>query len=247
MLQQTQVGTVQDYYGRFLARFPDLATLAGAELDDVLGLWSGLGYYSRARNLHRCAQVIMDRLGGEFPKTAASLLTLPGIGRSTAAAIASFCFAERTAILDGNVKRVLTRVLGFDADLSKAANERALWTLAEGLLPLDRLDQNMPRYTQGLMDLGSTVCLSRKPLCESAHLPINAWRGRNAGQRPIPSRARKLKRSAESVWLLWVQNHEGAVAGEGAPPRASGRACSACQCFALRALLGWRCHRITTH
>jgi len=140
MLQQTQVGTVQDYYERFLARFPDLATLAGAELDDVLGLWSGLGYYSRARNLHRCAQAIRDRFGGEFPKTAASLQTLPGIGRSTAAAIASFCFGERTAILDGNVKRVLTRVLGFDADLSKAANERALWTLAEGLLPLDRLE-----------------------------------------------------------------------------------------------------------
>ena len=211
MLQQTQVGTVQDYYERFLARFPDLATLARAELDDVLGLWSGLGYYSRARNLHRCAQVIRDRFGGEFPKTAASLQTLPGIGRSTAAAIASFCFGERSAILDGNVKRVLTRVLGFDADLSKAANERALWTLAEGLLPLDRLDQNMPQYTQGLMDLGSTVCLSRKPLCDVCPLADQCVARSERRPEAYPVKTRKLKRSAESVWLLWAQNHEGAV------------------------------------
>ena len=119
MLQQTQVATVLQYYDRFLARFPDVKALAAAPLDEVLALWSGLGYYSRARNLHRCAQEVVALHGGEFPRTAQVLQTLPGIGRSTAAAIASFCFGERAAILDGNVKRVLTRVLGFDADLSQ--------------------------------------------------------------------------------------------------------------------------------
>ena len=159
MLQQTQVATVLEYYPRFLARFPDVASLAAAHLDEVLGLWSGLGYYSRARNLHRCAVDVVALHGGEFPRSAAALETLPGIGRSTAAAIASFCFGERAAILDGNVKRVLTRVLGFDADLAVAANERNLWTQAEAMLPNRGVQEAMPRYTQGLMDLGATVCL----------------------------------------------------------------------------------------
>ena len=118
MLQQTQVSTVLGYFDRFLARFPTVAELAAAGEDEVFGLWSGLGYYSRARNMHRCAQEVMARFGGAFPHRAEDLVTLPGIGRSTAAAIAAFCFGERVAILDGNVKRVLTRVLGFDADLS---------------------------------------------------------------------------------------------------------------------------------
>ena len=126
MLQQTQVSSVLEYFPRFLARFPDVKSLAAASLDDVLALWSGLGYYSRARNLYRCAQQVMEVHGGRFPPTAELLQTLPGIGRSTAAAIASFCYGERAAILDANVKRVLTRVLGFGADLAVAANERAL-------------------------------------------------------------------------------------------------------------------------
>src|SRR5688500_254199 len=130
MLQQTQVATVLDYYTRFLQRFPKVANLAAAEPDEVLGLWSGLGYYSRARNLHRCAQDVVRLHGGEFPRTAALLQTLPGIGPSTAAAIASFCFSERVAILDGNVKRVLTRVTAFAGDLSSGAQERALWAVA---------------------------------------------------------------------------------------------------------------------
>src|SRR3954470_24850735 len=148
MLQQTQVATVLGYYARFLQRFPDVRALAAASEDDVLGLWSGLGYYSRARNLHRCAQAVVARFGGEFPRTASELETLPGIGRSTAAAIASFCFGERVAILDGNVKRVLTRVLAFGSDLAQSANEKALWNQATELLPKRDLTNAMPRYTQ---------------------------------------------------------------------------------------------------
>ena len=165
MLQQTQVSTVLDYFPRFLARFPTVAELAAAPQDDVLALWSGLGYYSRARNLHKCAQEVVARFGGQFPKQAELLQTLPGIGRSTAAAIAAFCFQERAAILDGNVKRVLTRVLGFAEDLALQKNEKALWSLAQDLLP-DK-PKDMPRYTQALMDLGATVCLPRKVQCEA--------------------------------------------------------------------------------
>ncbi|HET7525832.1 MAG TPA: A/G-specific adenine glycosylase, partial [Burkholderiaceae bacterium] len=135
MLQQTQVSTAAAYYERFVAAFADVTALAAAPLDDVLALWSGLGYYSRARNLHRCAQEIVAEHGGAFPRTSAALARLPGIGRSTAAAIAAFCFDERAAILDGNVKRVLTRVLGFEDDLALPAHERALWAQAEALLP----------------------------------------------------------------------------------------------------------------
>ncbi|RYF67710.1 MAG: A/G-specific adenine glycosylase [Comamonadaceae bacterium] len=135
MLQQTQVSTVLGYYDRFLDRFPTVAALAAATQDEVLGLWSGLGYYSRARNMHRCAQGVVERFGGQFPPTAELLQTLPGIGRSTAAAIAAFCFGERVAILDGNVKRVLSRVLAFGEDLSRSPNEKALWQAAQILLP----------------------------------------------------------------------------------------------------------------
>ena len=120
MLQQTQVSTVVGYYARFLDRFPAVADLAAGSDDEVMGLWSGLGYYSRARNLHKCAQTVMEQWGGAFPQTAEGLATLPGIGRSTAGAISSFCFSERVPILDANVRRVLTRVLAFDADLARA-------------------------------------------------------------------------------------------------------------------------------
>ena len=211
MLQQTQVATVLEYYPRFLARFPDVASLAAAGLDDVLGLWSGLGYYSRARNLHRCAVDVMALHGGEFPRNAAALETLPGIGRSTAAAIASFCFGERAAILDGNVKRVLTRVLGFDADLAVAANERSLWTQAEAMLPSRGVQEAMPRYTQGLMDLGATVCLSRNPSCMLC--PVSeVCAGRQQGQpEKYPVKTRKLKRTAQSLWLLQARTADGAV------------------------------------
>jgi len=202
MLQQTQVATVLDYYERFLQRFGDVRALAAAELDEVLGLWSGLGYYSRARNLHRCAQEVVARHGGNFPRSAELLQTLPGIGRSTAAAIASFCFGERAAILDGNVRRVLTRVLGFDADLALAANERALWAHAEALLPAGGVREAMPRYTQGLMDLGATVCLSRNPSCLLCPVREVCAAQRQGDPERYPVRTRKIKRSSQSLWLL---------------------------------------------
>ncbi len=204
MLQQTQVSTVLGYYDRFLARFPDVAALAAAPLDDVLTLWAGLGYYSRARNLHACAQAVVALHGGQFPHTAAMLETLPGIGRSTAAAIASFCFAERIAIMDGNVKRVLTRVLGWGEDLAVSRHEKALWQAADALLPEHADD--MPAYTQGLMDLGATVCNQRKPSCL-----VCPWQAacvaRIEGQpEAYPVKTRKLKRSSRESWCLWLEH-----------------------------------------
>ncbi|WP_296444740.1 A/G-specific adenine glycosylase [Rhodoferax sp. UBA5149] len=211
MLQQTQVTTVLDYFPRFLARFPNVGSLAAAALDDVLGLWSGLGYYSRARNLHLCAVEVMGLHGGAFPKTAQLLQTLPGIGRSTAAAIASLCFGERVAILDGNVKRVLTRVLGFDADLGVAANERGLWDEASRLLPSSDLHHAMPRYTQGVMDLGATVCTAKKPNCGVCPVAKSCV-ARGLGQpERYPVKTRKLKRSSQSIWLLWAQAADASV------------------------------------
>jgi A/G-specific adenine glycosylase len=212
MLQQTQVVTVRDYFARFVARFPDVQSLAAASLDDVLGLWSGLGYYSRARNLHRCAQQVMALHGGAFPRAAQVLETLPGIGRSTAAAIASLCFGERVAILDANVKRVVTRVVGFDADLALAANVRALWEVAAGLLPRpDGAAAAMPRYTQGMMDLGATVCLPRKPDCAACPVQSVCVAAAAGNPQQYPVRTRTLKRSSQSLWLLWAQTADGAV------------------------------------
>lgn len=211
MLQQTQVVTVRDYYARFLQRFPHVRALAAANLDDVLALWSGLGYYSRARNLHACAVQVVQAHGGEFPRTAQELQSLPGIGPSTAAAVASICFGERVAILDGNVKRVLTRALGFDADLSVGANERALWAHATDLLPRRDLALSMPRYTQAVMDLGATVCLARKPLCEACPVTDFCVARREGRPESYPVKTRKLKRSAQSLWLLWAQTRDGAV------------------------------------
>ncbi|MFZ2738697.1 MAG: A/G-specific adenine glycosylase [Burkholderiaceae bacterium] len=211
MLQQTQVSTVLDYYARFLARFPDVQTLALAQPDDVLALWSGLGYYSRARNLHACAQQVLHLYGGEFPRSAQGLQTLPGIGRSTAAAVASLCFSERVAILDGNVKRVVTRFLGFDKDLALSAHERTLWDLASGLLPQHAVEQSMPRYTQGVMDLGATLCLRKKPQCESCPLADDCVARQQGAAQRYPVKSRKLKRSAQSFWLLWAQRSDGAV------------------------------------
>jgi len=211
MLQQTQVSTVLDYFPKFLNAFPEVASLAKASQDEVLGLWSGLGYYSRARNLHRCAVDVVSLHGGEFPGTAQMLQTLPGIGRSTAAAIASLCFSERVAILDGNVKRVLTRVLGFEADLASSANERKLWDEATVLLPEAELLASMPRYTQGVMDLGATICTQRKPKCERCPVASGCLALKAGQPERFPVKTRKLKRSAQSIWLLQAQTETGAV------------------------------------
>ena len=202
MLQQTQVTTVLDYYPRFMARFADVRALAAAPLDDVLALWSGLGYYSRARHLHRCAQVVAAEHGGEFPRSAAALAELPGIGRSTAAAIAAFCFGERVAILDGNVKRVLTRALGFGDDLAVAAHERALWLEAERVLP----DHGIAAYTQGLMDLGATLCSARRPHCAACPLQTQCVAHRQGAPEAYPVKTRRLKRSKRSNAMLWLRD-----------------------------------------
>jgi A/G-specific adenine glycosylase len=201
MLQQTQVTTVLGYYGRFLERFPDVNALAAAPLDDVLSLWSGLGYYSRARHLHRCAQAVVSEHNGRFPGSSVQLAQLPGIGRSTAAAIAAFCFGERVAILDGNVKRVLTRVLGFKGDLAEAAQERELWAQAAGLLP----SKGIEPYTQGLMDLGATLCEARTPQCPRCPLREVCVAAKTSTQQHYPVKTRRLRRGQrEHVWL-WLR------------------------------------------
>jgi len=166
MLQQTRVDTVIPYYARFLARFPDVASLAAAPVEDVLALWSGLGYYARARNLHKAAQAIVREHGGRFPQRAIQIAELPGIGRSTAAAIAAFCFGERTPILDGNVKRVLCRAFGIEGFPGERAVEARLWALAEALMPEVRGGD----YIQAQMDLGATLCTRGRPDCDRCPL-----------------------------------------------------------------------------
>ena len=211
MLQQTQVTTVLGYYARFLARFPEVADLARAHADEVMAMWSGLGYYSRARNMHRCAQDVVALHGKKFPETAELLKNLPGIGLSTAAAIASFCFGERVAIFDGNVKRVLTRVLGFDEDLAVGGHEKKLLLIASRLLPENDLKKTMPRYTQGVMDLGATLCVPRKPQCLIC--PVSDMcKGFAAGNpEKYPVKTKKLNRSALRLSLLWAQRPDGSV------------------------------------
>ncbi len=217
MLQQTQVSTVLDYYARFLNRFPDVHALAAAHQDEVLALWSGLGYYSRARNLHKCAQQVVSQWAGVFPSTAAQLQTLPGIGPSTAAAVAAFCFQERVAILDGNVKRVLSRVLGFGQDLASSANEKQLWAYAQELLP--RQAPDMPAYTQALMDLGATLCLPRRAACEQCPVAQQCEARAQAQPLAYPVKTRRLVRRSESWWLLWAQDAQGRIWLEQRPQR----------------------------
>ncbi len=190
MLQQTQVATVVPYYERFVARFPDLPALAGAELDEVLGLWSGLGYYSRARNLHRCAREAAERYGGSLPATLDELVALPGIGRSTAAAILAFSTGRRHAILDGNVRRVLCRFHAIDGWPGKTAVEKRLWRLAEAHTPED----DVPVYTQAIMDLGAMVCRRTRPDCDACPV-AGGCRGLREGRvesLPAPRPRRRL-------------------------------------------------------
>jgi A/G-specific adenine glycosylase len=161
MLQQTQVATVIPYFQRFIASFPTIAALAAAQEDQVLAHWSGLGYYARGRNLHRAAQMIVAQHGGEFPRRFEQMLELPGIGRSTAAAICSLAYRQRYAILDGNVRRVLARYCGVVGSPAVKSVEQTLWTLAESLLP----ESDADRYTQALMDMGATLCTRSRPKC----------------------------------------------------------------------------------
>ena len=208
MLQQTQVATVIPYYERFLQRFPDVAALAAAAQEDVMPYWAGLGYYARARNLHRCAQEIARDWGGRFPPTAQAIATLPGIGRSTAAAIAAFAYGERSPILDGNVKRVFTRHFGIAGDPTKREVEQKLWALADAQVEAaPGLD--MAAYTQGLMDLGATLCTRGKPACEACPVADSCVAKREGRQAELPTpKARKAIPERETCML--VLRHEGA-------------------------------------
>jgi len=203
MLQQTQVSTVIPYYARFLERFPTVGALAAAPLDDVMALWAGLGYYSRARNLHRCAQVVADQHGGAFPASVDALAELPGIGRSTAAAIASFAFGARATILDGNVKRVLARVFGIDGFPGEKRVENAMWTLAESLVPGDDAsDADVGAYTQGLMDLGATLCVRGKPDCARCPFSVDCVANATGRQRELPGARPKKTVPTRRTWML---------------------------------------------
>jgi A/G-specific adenine glycosylase len=200
MLQQTQVATVIPYFRRFVAIFPDVRSLAAAPVEGVLSLWSGLGYYRRAHLLHRAAQAIVAEHGGVFPRDAAEIARLPGVGRSTAAAIAAFASGARGAILDGNVKRVLARHAGIAGFPGDARVERALWAHAESILPEDEIET----YTQALMDLGATVCLRSSPhcgLCPVAHDCVARREGR-IDTLPAPRPKRQLPQRATTVLLL---------------------------------------------
>lgn len=205
MLQQTQVSTVLTYFPRFLSRFPDVRSLADADSDEVMALWSGLGYYSRARNLHRCAQMVVAEHEGEFPRSARALATLPGIGESTAAAISAFCHGERISILDGNVRRVLSRLLAFTGDLSKSAAQKELGLLAQALVPTSTSGDDMTAYTQGLMDLGATVCTRSRPQCERCPVAALCLARSSSTIDQFPVRTRKVQRRHETWWLLLVR------------------------------------------
>ena len=214
MLQQTQVETVIPYFERFVARFPSVDELAAAPVDEVLHLWTGLGYYARGRNLHQCARVIVERHGGEFPADLASLAALPGIGRSTAAAIASIAFERPTAILDGNVKRVLARHGAITGWPGQPQTAERLWALAEQHMPKVRCRD----YTQAIMDLGATVCTRSRPKC--ALCPVAADCIALAEDRPTaypgkkPAKDKPIKRA----YLLLLQAPNGDILLEQRPP-----------------------------
>lgn len=214
MLQQTQVATVVSYFERFTARFPDVSALSEAAIDDVLHLWSGLGYYARARNLHRAAHIVSHDLGGVFPRNPDDLIVLPGIGRSTAAAILAQAFGQRHAILDGNVKRVLSRYHAIDRWPGIRPVENRLWALADAFTPTQRV----AAYTQAIMDLGATVCTRARPGC--SHCPVNvgckAWAQGNPVAYPVrkPAKEKPVRRTR----MLMLQRADGAVLLEQRPP-----------------------------
>lgn len=205
MLQQTQVGTVINYFERFVTRYPDIATLAQASIDDVLALWSGLGYYARARNLHRAAQIVVERHAGVLPEDFDSLIELPGIGRSTGAAILAQAHNKRHAILDGNVKRVLARFHAIEGWPNKTAVARELWARADEHTPSSRVAE----YTQAIMDLGATVCTRGQPRCEGCPVADDCQARQLGSQVGLPTPRPKLERRSRHVTVLVVQNAAG--------------------------------------
>ncbi len=205
MLQQTQVTTVIPYFERFVARFPDVASLAAAPVDDVLHLWTGLGYYARARNLHRCAQMVVSDHGGEFPADLDALAALPGIGRSTAGAILSIAFQKRAAILDGNVKRVLARYHAIPGWPGETDTLRQLWHYAEQYTPTRRVNH----YTQAIMDLGATLCTRSKPVCGICPLVDGCLAHAQGRTRDFPGKKPKKTLPEKSVQMLMLRNPAG--------------------------------------
>lgn len=212
MLQQTQVVTVIPYFERFVARLPDVAALAAAGEDEVLHLWTGLGYYARARNLQRAARQVMREHGGELPGELAALMALPGIGRSTAGAILALSAGQRHAILDGNAKRVLARWAGIAGDPGQAAVARALWAAAERETPATRVRD----YTQAVMDLGATLCTRRAPACARCPLRGDCVAFGTGRIAELPGRARRSLRATRQRTLL-VLRQAGAVLLEKRP------------------------------
>lgn len=200
MLQQTQVSAVIGYYDRFMQRFPTIASLAEAEQDEVMRYWSGLGYYSRARNLHHAAQTIMREHSGIFPTDFEIIQTLKGIGRSTAAAISVFAFNQRQTILDGNVKRVLARLYAIDGWPGLPEVEKRLWQLAETLLP----EQGLPSYVQGLMDFGATFCTRSKPRCTDCPMQSQclAYQQQKVTQLPAPKPRKALPEKQVTMLMI---------------------------------------------
>lgn len=216
MLQQTQVQSVRGYFSRFIDRFPTVEALAAASLDEVLALWSGLGYYARARNLYRAAQQICAGSPGAMPQRQEDWQTLPGVGRSTAAAVVSICFGHRAAILDANVRRVLARQLAASEPWGSSALDRRLWQEAEARLPGG--GQAMPRYTQALMDLGATVCTARRPRCGDCPVSFSckAFATGRVEAFPVP-RPRAPRPVRQERWLLVI--NEGCVGLWQRPPQ----------------------------
>ena len=201
MLQQTQVATVKPYFERFMARFPNVESLAAAPLDEVLHLWTGLGYYARARNLHACAQTVVAQLNGEFPQDLDGMMSLPGIGRSTAGAILSIACGLRHPILDGNVKRVLSRVFGIVGDPSSSAVLESLWTLADACTP----EHAVGDYTQAIMDLGATLCTRSRPACTLCPMNLECVAAREGRQAELPGTKLKRHRPSREATLLIAQ------------------------------------------
>jgi A/G-specific adenine glycosylase len=202
MLQQTQVQTVIGYYARFMARFPTLPALAAAHESAVMEQWSGLGYYARARNLHRAARDIMRRFDGRFPAAVDDIVSLPGIGRSTAAAIATFCFGAHEPILDGNVKRVFARVFGIEGFPGTRVVEQQMWALAHALMPA----RDGAAYTQALMDLGATLCTRSRPRCVDCPLRDRCIAYRDGRQRELPAPRPAKERPQRLRFALLIES-----------------------------------------
>ena len=207
MLQQTQVKTVIPYFETFMERFPDVHALASAPVDDVLHLWSGLGYYSRAGNLHKAACQVVERFHGEFPQSIEQLSELPGIGRSTAGAIASISMGLRASILDGNVKRVLARHHAIEGWPGQSAVAKKLWDIAEHHTP----DKRLPQYTQAMMDLGAMICTRTRPTCHLCPLQESCMAHAISDTSAYPGKKPKKTLPERQVRMLMVVNHVGEV------------------------------------